>query len=201
MNVAVYRRPPLTTLSPPDVLRSRLDPGEHLIWWDRPRQGFLLRKADVFLVPFSLFWGGFAVFWEYSVATGGAPAHFKLWGIPFVAIGIYLIAGRFFHDIWRRSRLFYGLTGSRALIATPGSCRSIALDRLGEIHLQEGAGGEGSIAFGREPLQARVGVNGTASWTGAPAIPTFERIPDARGVHAAIREAQKKAALAAERSA
>jgi len=190
-----------TTSAPPEVLKSRLDPGEHLIWWDRPRQGFLLRKADVFLIPFSLFWGGFVAFWEYSVVSTGGPTFFMLWGIPFIAVGLYMIAGRFFHDIWRRGRLFYGLTGSRVLIATPGSCRSIALEGLGEIQLEEGAGGVGSIAFGREPMQRRVNGAGWSAWTGAPAIPTFERIAEARRVHAAIREAQKKAARSAERTA
>jgi hypothetical protein len=178
----------------PVPIQSRLEAGERLLWWDRPKQGLLLRKADALLIPFSLLWGGFAFFWEFSVTRmGTTPWFFKLWGIPFVLAGIYLIVGRFFYDAWRRNRLVYGLTQDRILLATPSSCRSLALESLGEINLEEAGDGKGSIAFGREPPYTHGGLSGWGGWTGAPSVPTFEGIPEARRVFTAIRQAQKKA--------
>lgn len=55
---------------------------ETLLWTDRPKQGFFLKQTDVFMIPFSLAWGGFAIFWEATVLTMDAPLLFKLWGIP-----------------------------------------------------------------------------------------------------------------------
>jgi hypothetical protein len=180
----------MSSAIPPQAIKQRLEAGERLLWWDQPKQGLMLRKSDLYLIPFSLFWAGFAIIWETLAVTGNAPWFFKLWGIPFVLIGIYFVGGRFFYDSSRRRRLYYGLTDSRVLIATPNSCRTLTLDSLGEIMLEEERNGEGTIAFGREPpVWANAGW-----WSGIPTVPTLERIREARQVFAAIRRAQKRTA-------
>jgi hypothetical protein len=63
-------------------LRSELGAGEKLLWSGQPRGGLRLQPADALLIPFSLMWGGFAVFWEVSVFRVRAPVFFRLWGIP-----------------------------------------------------------------------------------------------------------------------
>ena len=37
----------------PKMISDRLEPGERLTWWSKPRPGILLRKVDAFLIPFS----------------------------------------------------------------------------------------------------------------------------------------------------
>ena len=41
-------------------LRTLLDTNEKLVWSGYPRKGLIFRTADIFLIPFSLLWCGFA---------------------------------------------------------------------------------------------------------------------------------------------
>jgi hypothetical protein len=64
----------------------------------------------------------------------------KLWGIPFILIGIHLLAGRFFVDALQRSKTFYAVTEDRILIVTnllSKNVKSVNLRTLGEISLGE----------------------------------------------------------------
>ena len=85
-------------LNPGLAFQGDLGQGERILWAGQPDPNKLFGTADVFLVPFSPMWGGFAIFWEASVlglTTGsrGAPLFFVLWGVPFVLVGQYFIWG------------------------------------------------------------------------------------------------------------
>ncbi len=47
---------------------------EKILWSGQPETKVLFTRADVFLAPFSVLWGGFAIFWEVSVLRSRAPA-------------------------------------------------------------------------------------------------------------------------------
>ncbi|MGZ2381002.1 PH domain-containing protein [Rhizobium leguminosarum bv. trifolii] len=132
-------------------IQSYFMPGEKLLWSGRPVQGFRLTPWDLLLVPFSLFWGGFAIFWEMSVMnTVGTPVLMRLWGIPFVLIGLYLIAGRFVVDAAVRARTEYDLTDRRVIIRRSGPLPNFSatqLELLPSISLAEDSHGRGTIKF------------------------------------------------------
>src|SRR5262245_484893 len=121
-------------------LAGRLMKGEKIVWWGQPAAGFLLTGRDWLLIPFSLMWGGFAIFWETTVVRSNAPFFMQLWGVPFVLIGLYLVAGRFLVDAWLRQRILYAVTDKRILIlrsAPFSKFTALSLDQLPDVSLTE----------------------------------------------------------------
>ncbi len=171
-----------------------LTAAERLLWAGQPRQGIVLRPSDTFMIPFSLLWGGFALFWEATVILGDAPWFFVLWGIPFVLMGLYLIVGRFPWDARRRSRTLYGLSDQRAIILSGGTSRkvtSLNLRILSDISLTEKSDGTGTIAFG--PTHPLAWWWSGTTWPGAPqGPPSFEMIRDAKHVYGLVQQAQSE---------
>jgi hypothetical protein len=177
------------------VIVSELESGESLLWAGQPRSGVVLSGADLLMIPFSLMWGGFALFWEAEVIKMKAPLFMKLWGIPFVLMGSFLIFGRFIYDARRRERTFYGLTDRRAIIISglfQRTTQSLPLRAMSDVALSERSDLSGTITLGPQgpyPAWAR-----GMAWPGMRnvAAPSFELIDNARSVFAQIREAQSK---------
>jgi hypothetical protein len=180
-----------------EEIRRHLSSGERVLWSGQPKQGLVLRGADAFMIPFSLLWGGFAIFWEWSVINSGAPPLFVLWGIPFVLVGLYLIVGRFFVEAKQRERTLYAVTDQRILIVSGVFARrvkSLSLKTLTDVSLTENSNGEGSINFGAATALSSV-FGGFSGWPGMEAQmgPRFDLIPMAKSVYETIRAAQRTA--------
>ena len=134
-------------------LQPYLQAGERILWTGQPDPHRLFGAKDVFLIPFSLMWGGFAIVWEGSVLlfardSSGPPIFFVLWGIPFVVVGQFLIWGRFLAKRWDRGRTIYALTDQRVLILRGRSLQSMFLLQLSGITQSSRADGSGSLEFG-----------------------------------------------------
>jgi len=176
------------------ALQSQLLEGEHLLWAGRPPGGFLLRPADALMIPFSLFWCGFAIFWEYSVIHEGAPFFFGLWGIPFVLVGLYIVVGRFFFDAWQRQRTRYGITDKRVLIVTGSKLTSLHLRSLSEVSLSKRSNGRGTIILGASrgafPFQL---FPGWSNQPGRQGPPTLELRTDVQLAYDILTKAQQAA--------
>jgi hypothetical protein len=184
-------------LGPQQRISQLLGPGETLIWSGSPRTGLLLRPSDAMMIPFSLMWGGFAIFWEWTVLNSPAPGFFAFWGVPFVLVGLYMIFGRFIVDARIRAGTVYGLTNQRAIVVSglfSKTTTSLPLRTLTDISLQERADRSGTITLGR-PQPYSTWMTG-ARWPGMNQNPTpaFEMIPQARQVHDQLLAAQRAAA-------
>jgi hypothetical protein len=172
---------------------SLLIDGETVVWSGRPAQGLPFTSRDWLLIPFSLLWCGFTIFWETTVLSlPEAPLFMKLFGAAFVLIGLYFVAGRFLLDAWVRSGTQYAVTNKRVLIARSwpfAKFTALSLDRLPETSLVERANGRGTILSGQAISNSWRG-NSFSSWT--PSLdpkPAFIGIENARSVFEQLQSA------------
>ncbi len=174
----------------PERFRSELLPGERILWTGQPDPNVVFDRGDFLLVPFSLLWGGFAIFWEASaIAQHGGP-FFAIWGIPFVGVGLHFIGGRFVYKRWKKRRTFYAVTDRRAMVLSEGTRRTVEavfLKDVPTINRSTRPSGIGSVAFGNSSGWASMFSNsgmGKAAWPyGSVAALTFYDIADADRVY------------------
>lgn len=132
------------------TFRRYLHPGEQLVWTGRPDPDVMFTPADLFLVPFSLIWGGFAIFWEVAAVTMVESAFFRLWGVPFVLFGLYFIVGRFIYKRWKKRRTAYALTTERALVAVGETALNDSPIRYVPVSIKRSRRGRHvTVTFGR----------------------------------------------------
>jgi hypothetical protein len=174
-------------------------PGEQLLWQGESVRHRLFWPPDAFLIPFSLFWCGFAVFWEAQVLRGDTPLLFPIFGGCFVAMGVYFVVGRFVARAISSRRTRYAVT-DRRLVVTGGltgrRTQSAYLKDLPPPILTERDDRSGTLAFG--PMYAfgdlnrrRNGRVGSQIWSGAPSeLPVLADIAEARYVRDLIANAQ-----------
>lgn len=173
-------------------LQKHLNKGEQLLWAERPKQGILFRASDGCLIPFSLVWGGFAIPAGIMTLTTDTPIFVALSGIPFVLIGLYLIIGRFFHDMYIRRNMIYGLTKKQIIIKEGDKLRFVDLFSLNDIQVIEKKDGSGSILFNPKSNQGNNKINSSPT----NLIPSgmgrsFEGIPRVKAVYNQIEELRR----------
>lgn len=172
-------------------LRQYLDHHERLHWTGQPKKGILFRSSDIFMIPFSLFWCGFAIFW--FIGASQASMLFALFGIPFILAGLILVFGRYFIDAKQRENTFYGITDERIIIKSGifnKSIKSINLKTLSDIEYVEKKDGSGTISIG--PKNPFVAWNSSMNWwPGMKSTPSLDMVQDVRKVYNRIIELQK----------
>lgn len=185
------------------AIQPELLSGESILWAGQPNHRVVFHKEDVFLIPFSLLWGGFAIFWEAGVSGfGGNNAHSgawtfgMIWGIPFALVGQYLIWGRFIYAAWKKKRTFYAATNRRVIVVQNGWNRQMAssyLDSLPTLIKEGASGGRGTLRFAQQDSMWS-GRRGWGAWDGMAVgnVPTFMDIEDVDSVYRLVSDLREK---------
>ena len=150
--------------------------GEYVLWRGKPDKGHYLSKSDLYLIPFSFLWCGFACFWEFSVIRdqGG---FFALFGIPFVIVGLYISIGRFFHMAWLRKRTYYVITNLKVIRLQHKKVDMLMGNNLPPVSVEIYKNGNGTIRF-RQMTQYPYKRGAIQIYGMEKGLCTLENIPD-----------------------
>lgn len=187
------------------AIQPELTSGENVVWAGQPSGAVVFHKEDALLVPFSLLWGGFAVFWELGAAgfrgsgpRSGNPWVFgMLWGIPFVLIGQYMIWGRFFYAAWKKRRTHYAITNRRVIVVQncwKHQMASVYLDTLPALIKEGGSNGIGTLRFSQAESMWS-GRRGWGAWDGMTvgSVPTFVDVEPVDYLYRLVSDLREKA--------
>jgi hypothetical protein len=178
------------------AVQSQLDAGEQLLWYGQPIARRTIRSAMP-IVLFGIMWTAFALFWMAGAAGFRFPdfsrlseSLFALFGLPFVLIGLGLLASPYF--VYKKAkRTVYAITNRRAIVIVSGKFKfiqSYSGKDIGTISRSERADGTGDIFFGEEAGEKRTKPVG------------FLAIPDVRRVERILIDTFKKDGRASHQS-
>lgn len=166
---------------------------EKLLWSGKPKTGIMFRSSDVFVIPFSLLWFAFAIFWESGVVASNAPFFFMIWGIPFICVGLYVSVGRFFYDKINREKTIYGITDNRVIVKSgvfKTTVESFNITGLVNLSIEEKSDNSGTIKLDSDKYPfAQFSIPG---WPGVKQTPALEFIENVRSVYNLILKQQQK---------
>ncbi len=82
---------------PYDFCRRYMTEDEYILWKGHPEKGNIFTGREAVMLPFSIVWLSFAVYWEITALRSGSNWFMVLWGLPVCAMESPLI-GRVYYD-------------------------------------------------------------------------------------------------------
>lgn len=130
-----------------DWIRPYLASDEYVLWQGKPEKGSVFTKQDIFVIPFSIVWCGFSLFWEYT-ALKSNTGFMALFGLPFVLFGLYFVFGRFIFAKKALKKTAYAVTNKRIFIYENSNIKIIDRNQLPPANIETKKDGSGTITFG-----------------------------------------------------
>lgn len=96
--------------------QDELAPGEDLLWVGQPEPGGWMPGGNPAILMFALMWLTITLIWYGIVVALGGFIFYMVVGLPFLAIGFWLLFGAPTYALWQRRHTYYGVTDKRLLI-------------------------------------------------------------------------------------
>lgn len=157
---------------------------EYILWKGKPEKGNIITGSDIFLIPFSIVWCAFAIFWEMSAIASGAPFFFALFGLPFICVGLYLVFGRFIWTSYIRKKTAYVITNKKIIRLRGNKIDMLDGKTMPVMRVEAHKNGNGTLRFGETVYYRR-------GRTYSESLFTLENVPNVVQVQQAIEMMEK----------
>ncbi|MBB3764510.1 PH domain-containing protein [Sphingomicrobium lutaoense] len=139
------------------ALKAELGAGEHLRWHGRANMG-VANLAAFGIWLFAIPWTGFALFWTFmawhgvneSGEMGLMRYAFPAFGIPFILIGLGMLAAPFL-GLFTNREIIHGVTNRRLItlikVGKSLKVKSLQAHQIGPVTRWEGKAGRGKISI------------------------------------------------------
>ncbi len=141
--------------------RGQMAPDEFVIWTGKPEtKSNLFIGQNLSTVLFAIPWTAFAVY--LTVTAAQFPGLFFLSGIPFLAIGLYMLFGNFIYTAYMRKRTAYVITNKRIYRRMGRKTDNLSAAVMPTYETIMHRNGNGTIRFplANDPYQRTYRVNG-----------------------------------------
>ncbi len=128
------------------LFKSYMSSDEYIVWSGKPEKGHLFTYEDILLIPFSIIWCGGALVWT-SIAFEEQILPFKIIGLFFSSIGLYISVGRYIHKVYRRKNTRYIITNKKVLSFYKDRVSALSRNRIFQMSVKTYKDGKGNIVF------------------------------------------------------
>ena len=129
-----------------DFARGYFLSDEYELW--RGKSKGMNSQQKMFMIPFGIFFLGFALFWTMTASAVGGP--FGLFGLPFIAVGAYIVFGK--NIVGKKT--YYVITNKRIYRSQAGRVDMVDIANLPPMRVAAHSGGAGSVYFGEHHYRA-----------------------------------------------
>ncbi len=120
---------------------------EYIVWKGKPQKGHLITSKDIVMIPFSIVWCLFTIVWEGAAFLSGASIFFAIWGLPFIAVGFYMLFGRFIYAASMRTKTLYVVTNKKIIAKVGNHIKVYDGKTLPPMDIEIHKNGNGTITF------------------------------------------------------
>ncbi len=169
---------------------------EYILWKGKPEKGHYFTKADIILVPFSIFWSVMVFNFIISTIVDGAPFFVYIFEIPFVLGAFFFLFGRFIIISYNNKRTLYVITNKKIIRLRRKKIDIIDSKNMPVMRVRVNKNGSGTIRFGDEFYYTRHGklVDGYRGdpWGIGIKLVSLDNVPNVAHVQKIIKQMDKK---------
>lgn len=123
---------------------------EYILWKGKPEKGHYFTKADIILIPFSIFWSVMVFNFLISTVIYGVPFIVYIFFIPFIMGAFYFLFARFIIISYINKRTLYVITNKKIIRLRRNKIDIIDSKNMPAMRVRVNRNGSGTIRFGDE---------------------------------------------------